>query len=58
MLAAISMTLVISIGYGMAIELTQDLIPDRSMEWYDALANTTGSFLGLIMFYIVNRKKA
>jgi VanZ family protein len=43
--------------YGLAIEFIQNLIPDRGMELFDALANTAGSFLALILFILLNRKK-
>jgi VanZ family protein len=47
----------IAIGYGLIIEFVQNLIPGRGMEIFDALANSAGSFLALITFYLLNRKK-
>lgn len=56
--AAISATVLISAVYGLGIEIAQDFIPDRGMEWFDALANVLGSFLGVGTFYLSNRLKA
>ncbi len=47
----------LAVVYGLGIEFMQNLIPDRGMELFDALANTVGSFLALILFILVNRKK-
>jgi len=44
--------------YGLFIEIAQHFIPDRDMEWLDAVANVTGSFLGVFMFYITNKQNA
>ncbi|MTI22498.1 VanZ family protein [Fulvivirga sp. RKSG066] len=55
---AILITLLFTATYGMAIEIAQHFIPDRGMEWYDALANVVGSFLGVCLFYISNVVKA
>lgn len=48
---------VIAIVYGLAIEFIQNLIPDRGMELLDALANTAGSFLALLLFIVLIPKK-
>ena len=45
----------LSILYGFIIEGIQDLIPDRSMDMYDAIANIAGSFLAPFVFYLVNK---
>lgn len=51
-------TVLISAFYGLAIEVAQHFIPDRGMEWYDALANIIGSILGVAAFYLLkNRTK-
>ncbi len=47
----------IAVIYGLIIEFIQNLIPGRGMEMLDAVANTTGSFLALGLFIILNRKK-
>lgn len=47
----------VAIVYGFMIELIQGFIPDRSMDIFDALANISGSFLALLLFYLLNRKK-
>jgi len=57
-LFSIIVTLLISIAYGLSIEVAQYFIPDRGMEWFDAVANILGSFLGIGLFYIINRKKS
>lgn len=57
-IAAMSVSVIISGFYGLAIEIAQDFIPDRGMEWFDAFANVFGSFLGVGAFYLSNRLKA
>lgn len=47
----------LTILYGIIIEFIQDLIPGRGMDILDALANSTGSFLAILVFYVLNRKK-
>jgi VanZ family protein len=47
----------LTILYGLVIEFIQNLIPGRGMDVIDALANTSGSFLAIVVFYILNRKK-
>jgi VanZ family protein len=42
--------------YGFAIEGMQQFIPGRSMDWFDAVANITGSFLALGLFYLLNKQ--
>ncbi len=56
--SAIYITLFFSSIYGLGIEIAQDFIPDRGMEWYDALANVLGSFLGVGSFYLSIKLKA
>lgn len=57
-LIAVGVTLIASTFYGLGIEIVQDFIPDRGMEWFDALANLIGSFLGVSTFYFGNKLKA
>ena len=37
-------------SYGLLIELVQALLPWRSAEWADALANAVGAALGSVLF--------
>ena len=55
---AIYIGMLVAATYGFLIEAVQSVIPDRSMEMYDALANIIGSFLGLLLFNIRNKLKA
>ena len=41
--------------YGFVIEGIQQFIPGRSMDWYHAVANISGSFLALGLFYLLNK---
>ncbi|MBL6446908.1 VanZ family protein [Fulvivirga sp. 29W222] len=55
---AIYIGITIAASYGFLIEGMQSIIPDRSMETYDAVANVAGCFLGLLLFNIRNKLKA
>ena len=48
--------LIATVLYGAAIEVLQDFIPDRSMDWKDLAANCSGSTIGIILFSITNKK--
>ncbi|MFP4290174.1 MAG: VanZ family protein [Cyclobacteriaceae bacterium] len=48
-------TLLITVTYGLLLESLQLLSDGRSVEWYDALANTLGC-LGGLLFFIVLKK--
>ncbi|MCA6078079.1 VanZ family protein [Fulvivirga sedimenti] len=48
-------SMAVTIIYGFIIEAIQGLIPDRSMDIYDAIANIAGSFLAPLVFYLVNK---
>ena len=50
---AVAASLVISIGYGLIIELVQIPIPGRYMEAMDIIANSIGCFIGYAIFYII-----
>lgn len=50
---AIQISIGVGILYGLLIEFIQYLIPGRSFEFTDILANTFGCFIGLGMFYMV-----
>lgn len=55
---AVYIGMLVAATYGFLIEAAQSIIPDRSMEAYDAIANIAGSFLGLLLFNIRNKLKA
>ncbi|SDK66443.1 VanZ like family protein [Catalinimonas alkaloidigena] len=42
-----------SVAYGMLIEIIQSFIPERSFEWFDMLANSTGCLLGALAFFFI-----
>jgi VanZ family protein len=50
---AVKMSLIFGIGYGLFLEILQSLIPDRTFDPVDVLANTIGCFLGSFLFYMV-----
>jgi VanZ family protein len=50
---AVPLSLLISISYGILIEIIQIPIPGRHLEVMDMLANTIGCFLGYGIFYLV-----
>ena len=53
-------SVIISVGacaiYGFLIEGIQQFIPGRSFDWFDAVANITGSFFALGLFYMLNKQ--
>ncbi len=51
-----NLALTISIVYSTALEFLQILIPGRSFDWYDIIANSSGIFTGLIIFSFLNKK--
>lgn len=47
-----------SIGYGILIEILQELLTTtRHADLMDVLANLTGAILGLTVFVVINRRK-
>jgi VanZ family protein len=50
---AMQMSLVVSVFYGISIELIQMALPERSFEFLDIISDSIGAFLGLGMFYLV-----
>jgi len=50
------LALTISIVYSTALEFLQKVIPGRSFDLYDIIANSSGIFAGLIIFSILNKK--
>ncbi len=47
--------LLVSILYGIMIEIAQSYIPERNFEFSDLVANTFGSGLGVCLFYVIYR---
>ena len=55
---ALLLTLVISIAYGGLTELMQEfIVPNRTGDWKDFLADSLGTLLGVAIFYLFYRKK-
>lgn len=53
--AIMLISLVFTIAYGSALEIMQDFIPGRAMDYVDAIANTAGAIGGVTLFYLVNK---
>lgn len=49
----ILLSLLIAILYGASLEYTQALIPDRTFDYADMLANTGGSLGGYLAFKLI-----
>ncbi|MEJ6588182.1 MAG: VanZ family protein [Crocinitomicaceae bacterium] len=43
------------IAYGLLLEFLQGFVPGRDPSWADALANTGGVLIGLVLFFIFKR---
>ena len=55
---ALSLTVVISIAYGGLTELMQEfLIPSRTGDWIDFLADCLGTLIGVTVFYLFYHRK-
>ena len=55
---ALWLTLAISIAYGGLTELMQEfLVPTRTGDWFDFLADTLGSLIGVLVFYLFFKNK-
>ena len=55
---AILLAVIISFAYGGVTELMQEyLVPSRTGDWYDFLADSVGTLLGISVFYVFFRKK-
>lgn len=55
---AILLAVVIGIAYGGLTEIMQEyLVPKRTGDWYDFLADCIGTALGAIVFYLFFRRK-
>lgn len=57
--AIVGLIVLLCIVYGGAIEVIQHyFIPRRTGDWYDFLANTTGSVVCVLLFAVFHRTKA
>ena len=55
---ALALTVIISIAYGGLTEIIQEhLIPTRTGDWFDFLADGIGTLLGISVFGLIFRKK-
>lgn len=50
---AIQLSVVITVLYGVLIEIIQGFTPDRSFDWLDMVANTLGAFIGFGLFIVI-----
>lgn len=48
--------LIVGIAFGMTIEFIQTMIPARSFELNDMIANTAGAAGGAVLFYFIKNK--
>ena len=55
---AILLAVVISIAYGGLTELMQEyLVPSRTGDWFDLLADSVGTLIGALLFHLFFRHK-
>ena len=55
---ALLLAVVISIFYGGLTEILQEyLVPGRTGDWFDFLADSIGTLLGITIFYLFYRRK-
>lgn len=50
---AVFLAISLSVIYGVLIEFIQSLVPGRSLELTDIIADTLGCFVGWLVFYLV-----
>ena len=50
---AVKSSLITGVGYSFVLEVSQALVPERTFDLTDMLANTIGCFLGSLLFYFV-----
>jgi VanZ family protein len=50
---AVKSALITGIGYSFILEIAQALVPERTFDLTDMLANTIGCFIGSLLFYFV-----
>ena len=48
--------LLLTMIYGASIEMAQEFIPDRGMDFFDLIANCTGCLIGISGFYLSYKK--
>ena len=49
---------IIGIGYGALTEIMQEtIVPKRTGDWFDFLADTLGSLIGVLVFYLFFKNK-
>lgn len=55
---ALLLTAIVSIAYGGLTELMQEyLVPTRTGDWFDFMADSIGTLIGVIVFYLFFRNK-
>lgn len=55
---AILLALLVSVAYGGLTELMQEfLVPTRTGDWFDFLADSIGTGIGMLVFYLFFRHK-
>jgi VanZ family protein len=55
---ALLLTATISICYGGVTELMQEfLVPSRTGDWFDFIADTIGTLIGVLIFYLFFRNR-
>ena len=55
---ALMLALIISIAYGGLTELMQEfLVPKRTGDWFDFLADSIGTGIGVLVFHLFFRRK-
>lgn len=55
---AILTSFIFTLIYGSTLEIIQDFIPGRAMDYVDALANALGAIGGVLLFYVVNKMRS
>jgi glycopeptide antibiotics resistance protein len=50
---AAKISLLVSFGFSLIIELLQSLVPGRFTDIYDVIANTAGCLSGSLVFYLI-----
>jgi VanZ family protein len=55
--SAVILTFIISLAYGIVIEILQNYAPGRSSEFNDVIADGAGAGLGIIIWRMKNRIK-
>ncbi len=51
----VASSIVITLLYGLIIEVVQIMVPGRMIEYLDMLANISGTIMGLIVFILIYR---